>query len=238
MSIIEKLAAIQSELKAPKSQFNSFGKYKYRNCEDILEALKPLLARHKCVVLLSDKVNAIGSRFYIEATATLQDAKESISVTASAREEEVKKGMDSAQISGACSSYSRKYSLSGLFCIDDNRDADSEKPVSEGEKKKLNEDAVKAKIKSCADRPTLEKMWIEMSQALKTSPDIKKAFVIRGSELDEAGKSIEDKNTAAEKANVSKHIEQAKTLEDLEEVKDFVKAFDLVQVYNTKKQSL
>jgi hypothetical protein len=111
-------------LKAPKNQFNQFGKYKYRNCEDILEAVKPLLGEG--TLTLSDHVVQIGDRYYVKATATLKDSygKEE-SVTAYARESEDKKGMDDAQITGAASSYARKYALNGLFCIDDTKDADS-----------------------------------------------------------------------------------------------------------------
>ena len=119
------LQAIQSELKAPKSQFNSFGGYKYRSCEDILEALKPVLAKYQAAVLLSDTVELVGDRIYVKATATLKTENETISVTAFAREAEEKKGMDSAQITGSASSYARKYALNGLFGIDDTKDADT-----------------------------------------------------------------------------------------------------------------
>lgn len=119
------LINIQSKLKAPKNQYNSFGKYKYRNCEDILEALKPLLEANKCVLLLSDKIVEITGRHYVEATATIinSDGKE-LKSTAVAREEETKKGMDASQITGSTSSYARKYALNGLFAIDDTKDAD------------------------------------------------------------------------------------------------------------------
>jgi len=236
MSITEILSAIQSELKAPKGQFNNFGKYKYRNCEDILEALKPLLSKHKALILLSDKMEQVGDRIYVKATATIKRDGHEISVSAYAREAENKKGMDDSQITGTASSYARKYALNGLFAIDDTKDADTEKPVTDGDKKQMKIDSVKTKITACKDRASLEKLWIALEIGIKQDADLKKAFVIRGSELDET--TIDSKNNAAEKANVSKHIEQAKTLEDLEEVKDFVKAFDLVQVYNTKKQSL
>lgn len=128
MGIHEKLANIQAQLKAPKSQWNPFGKYHYRSCEDILEAAKPLCADTKTVLLLTDEVVQIGERHYVKATATLLDVEnpsETISVTAYAREEETKKGMDGSQITGASSSYARKYALNGLFCIDDNKDSDS-----------------------------------------------------------------------------------------------------------------
>lgn len=129
---MEVLNKIQKELKAPKGQFNSFGKYHYRNCEDILEAVKPLLG--DAVLTLSDKVVQVGDRYYVEATAELSHKEETKTVTAYAREAFDKKGMDEAQITGAASSYARKYALNGLFCIDDTKDADSEAPKTEAPK--------------------------------------------------------------------------------------------------------
>lgn len=120
----QKLIEIQAELKAPKNQFNKFGGYNYRNCEDILEAVKPLCAKHEIVPLLSDEIVMIGDRFYIKATAKVTDGKEEIATTAFARESKDKKGMDESQITGSASSYARKYALNGLFCIDDTKDAD------------------------------------------------------------------------------------------------------------------
>lgn len=128
MNIYEKLLAIQKDLIAPKNQYNGFGGYKYRSCEDILEALKPLTQKHKAVLVLTDKIANQDGRFYVEATAVLTDIEkpeDKIIVQASAREEEVKKGMDASQITGSASSYARKYALNGLFSIDDNKDADS-----------------------------------------------------------------------------------------------------------------
>ena len=119
------LAKIQALVKAPKGQFNNFGKYKYRSCEDIVEAIKPIINPLGFALTLSDEVVLIGQRFYIKATATLTDGKETYTATAFAREEEVKKGMDGSQITGASSSYARKYALNGLFAIDDTKDADS-----------------------------------------------------------------------------------------------------------------
>ena len=123
--MIKKLCNIQRELKAPKNQRNDFGKYNYRSCEDILEAVKPLLAKEGLVLTITDSVEMIGNRFYVKATATVTDGEKSISTTAFARESDDKKGMDAAQIAGASSSYSRKYALNGLFCIDDTKDADA-----------------------------------------------------------------------------------------------------------------
>ena len=120
------LQQIQAELKAPKGQTNTFGKYKYRSCEDILEAVKPILAKHCVSLTLSDDMIEVGGRVYIHATATLKkDGAIIESVSACAREAENKKGMDDAQITGAASSYARKYALNGLFCIDDTKDADA-----------------------------------------------------------------------------------------------------------------
>jgi len=121
----QKLMLIQSRLKAPKNQYNSFGKYNYRSCEDILEGLKPLLVEHDAVVLLTDEIVLIGDRYYVKAIATFADAANSITTTAYAREDETKKGMDLAQVTGSVSSYARKYALNGLFCIDDTKDSDS-----------------------------------------------------------------------------------------------------------------
>lgn len=123
---MKELLQIQSELKAPKGQFNAYGKYKYRSCEDILEAVKPILKKNNCTLLLSDSLVYVGDRYYIKATATLVNAEgKSVSTEAYAREEETKKGMDASQITGASSSYARKYALNGLLCIDDNKDSDT-----------------------------------------------------------------------------------------------------------------
>lgn len=126
MSIYEKLMKIQGSLKAPKGQYNGFGKYKYRSCEDILEALKPLLVEYKALVTINDRLVQIGERYYVEACATLIDVEDgaNVSVMAYAREAESKKGMDESQVTGATSSYARKYALNGLFAIDDNKDMD------------------------------------------------------------------------------------------------------------------
>lgn len=123
---MKELITIQSELKAPKTQVNRFGGYKYRKAEDILEAVKPLLAKQKCTLTITDDVVLIGNRIYVKATATIKNEKgECETTTGWAREEETKKGMDGSQITGASSSYARKYALNGLFAIDDNADSDT-----------------------------------------------------------------------------------------------------------------
>lgn len=134
MTIYEKLSNIQSELKAPKSQYNSFGKYSYRSCEDILEAVKPICAKNKAVCLINDEIVTVGERYYVKSTVSLIDTEsgEGIKNTAYSREEEDKKGMDGSQVTGASSSYARKYALNGLFAIDDTKDSDA---TNQGEDK-------------------------------------------------------------------------------------------------------
>lgn len=143
MNIYEKLSKIQTELKAPKGQYNSFGKYKYRSCEDILEALKPIVAKNKATLILSDELVNIGERYYIKSTATLIDTEEEKQVqnTAYAREELEKKGMDGSQITGTASSYARKYALNGLFNIDDTKDADTDEFAIQGNEKVTDTEA-------------------------------------------------------------------------------------------------
>lgn len=123
---MEALRLIQQELKAPKGQYNSFGKYHYRSAEDILEAVKPLLAKHGAQLTLSDTIEQIGGRVYVKAKACITDGKSSMEVTAYAREPEQKKGMDDSQVTGTASSYARKYALNGLFLIDDTKDPDTD----------------------------------------------------------------------------------------------------------------
>ena len=127
MSIYEKLLSIQTELKAPKSQYNDFANYNYRNCEDILEALKPLLKQHNATLLLTDEIENIGDRFYVRANATFIDIENGAKVTVSAlaREDLTKPKFDGSQATGSASSYARKYALNGLFCIDDTKDSDT-----------------------------------------------------------------------------------------------------------------
>lgn len=130
---MKELIEIQNRLKAPKGQYNNFGKYKYRSCEDILEALKPLLYEQKCQLTIVDDIIMIGNRIYVKATVTIKNGTGETEVTtAFAREEESKKGMDGSQVTGAASSYARKYALNGMFCIDDTKDSDA---TNVGEKK-------------------------------------------------------------------------------------------------------
>lgn len=140
-SLIKSLLAIQSALKAPKGQFNKFGGYSYRSCEDILEAVKPLLAQYGVLLTLTDEIVEIGGRFYVKATAQVTDGDSDAVVTAYAREEETKKGMDGSQITGSASSYARKYALNGLFAIDDAKDADATNDHGKGQQPKQTRSA-------------------------------------------------------------------------------------------------
>lgn len=137
-NIQHKLQGIQSELKAPKGQTNKFGGYKYRSCEDILTALKPLLSKWSCTLAISDDIVEVGGRVYVKATATLASSGDdySINVSGFAREAETKKGMDDAQITGSASSYARKYALNGLFAIDDTKDPDATNSHGKGKMSK------------------------------------------------------------------------------------------------------
>lgn len=135
MNVYEKLIKVQAELKAPKSKFNSFGKYKYRSLEDILEGVKPLLEKNKASLVITDSIEQVGDRYYLKATATFIDTEngESVSNSALARESADKKGQDDSQITGTASSYARKYALNGLFLIDDTKDADTDEAHVEKE---------------------------------------------------------------------------------------------------------
>lgn len=147
--LTQRVGDIQHKLKAPKGQYNSFGKYNYRSCEDILEGVKPLLKEHNLALLIDDEIVQIGERYYVKATAKITDGREVVSATAYAREPDTKKGMDESQITGATSSYARKYALNALLCIDDTKDADtmdnSKKPVQQTQETVYNWNSLKTR---------------------------------------------------------------------------------------------
>ena len=147
MKLHEKLLAIQTKLKAPKGQYNSFGKYSYRSAEDILEAVKPLNAEQGVLLTITDEIKEIGGRVYVVATATVSDGTDTLQVSAFAREPENKKGMDESQITGATSSYARKYALNGLYAIDDNKDADTDEHKQQQENAPKKQQAQKQQQK-------------------------------------------------------------------------------------------
>jgi len=195
MKISEALHLIQQKLEAPKGQYNSFGKYKYRSCEDILTALKPWLEETKTNLILEDEIVNIGSRYYVKATAKLENLEgENIVAIAYAREEEDKKGMDGSQITGASSSYARKYALNGLFGIDDTKDSDKTNKGLSGASRPLktpstsNFDKAKGIISKTDDKNILEDTISKIAVSDKYSDEEKEVLV----------KMIEDKLSSNE----------------------------------------
>ncbi len=169
------LTSIQKELKAPKSNFNSFGKYNYRSCEDILEAVKPLLDKYKSTLFLSDEVVEVGGRIYVKATATFRDGSSEVKVTAYARESVEKKGMDDSQITGTASSYARKYALNGLFLIDDTKDADTDEFAKQTKPEKPKETKPKTGTMTPLQKVKLQNLMTEeeWDNAIKKNGDYK-----------------------------------------------------------------
>lgn len=176
LSLPEKLMLIQSELKAPKGQYNSFGKYKYRSAEDILESVKPYFAKYRVMVILNDNIETIGEeltedtktlRTYVKATATLYDLDSNMNVSTSAyaRESDKKAGMDYSQITGTASSYARKYALNGLFCIDDTKDADTDEFAKQTKQKSPTD--YLADIKNCETETEINNLFYEWSKVYK-----------------------------------------------------------------------
>lgn len=176
------LAEIQAMVKAPKGQFNSFGKYKYRSAEDILEAVKPVINPLGFHIILTDEPIIVGDRNYIRATVTLSNGDQSYSASAVAREDESKKGMDSAQVSGTSSSYARKYALNGLFALDDTKDADAtNKNTNVLDKDTLNE--WQMLINDCESIDYLNNLYRENSETINKFPELIKMFKIQKTKL-------------------------------------------------------
>lgn len=190
---MKELINIQSALKAPKDQYNSFGKYKYRNTEGILEAVKPLLLGEKCLLTITDEIVSVEGRHYVKATATITNEEgNTVSVSAFARETENKSGMDAAQITGAASSYARKYALNGLFCIDDTKDPDEtnngDKPVPSGKTGNAQAidlsslDIALQSVKEAANKEELTKVWRDW-QIYQGVEQFKTAVATRGKDF-------------------------------------------------------
>ena len=175
--ITEILHSIQQQLKAPKGQFNEFGNYRYRSCEDILEAVKPLLAEHKAALTINDEVVSVGNRIYVMATATLAVGENTVCVSAYAREPENKRGMDEAQITGATSSYARKYALNGLFAIDDTKDPDA---TNTHEKEKETPKAKPTKPVPVKGNITKEQQSTIMDMVAEAGVDVDKILAFCG----------------------------------------------------------
>lgn len=191
-SFYQSLIEVQSELRAPKNQRNDYAGYRYRSCEDILEAVKPLLVSHGLLLSLQDEIVQVGSRYYVRATASVTDGEKTVSASAYAREAEVKKGNDEAQITGAASSYARKYALNGLFCIDDVKDPDATNKGDASPRKAQApaappvppadlDQAVDAALQA-ADVPSLMEIW-KKYRHLQGYPDFVSAKNRRKAEL-------------------------------------------------------
>lgn len=194
---MKELIEIQNRLNAPKSRVNKFGGYNYRNCEDILDGLKPLLLEQHCTLIITDEVVQVGSRYYVKATATITNSEgKSQTVTALAREEEDKKGMDAAQITGACSSYARKYALNGLFLIDDSQDPDTQPPketatktpekpketTKEEPKTTFNLESAKKEVEKAKTSADVMRIWVD-NKEWQGIPAFKELITKTGSEL-------------------------------------------------------
>lgn len=233
LSIHEKLLAIQTNLKAPKDLFNTFGKYKYRSLESILEAVKPYLKEYKCTLKLKDEIVQIGERFYVKNTAILSDGKEEITNSAFAREAEKKSGMDEAQITGSSSTYARKYCLNGLFAIDDTKDADTDEQAYYIKGKQNIEEKEKTKnVKK--EKITDEQKTTKINQLLKLYKKLS------GKDMQEV--NIEDLNEKYnfialeyKKAFIEKFSKMA-TQEELEKISNFSidKQYNFLTKYSNK----
>lgn len=201
MSIYAKLIKVQNELKAPKNQYNSFGKYSYRNCEDICESVKPLLLANGLAMFISDNIELIGDRYYIKAIVTVVDTEtgETLTNSALAREEENKKGMDSSQVTGSTSSYARKYALNGMFLIDDTKDSDftnthgkenNEEKLSRIKGTGLSEAQIK-RLYAIAAKASVEKSMV--LKAIKQEFKVEKAELLTKEQYDELCARLEKK---------------------------------------------
>ena len=198
MNIYEKLLNVQTELKAPKGQFNAFGKYKYRSCEDILEALKPVLNKYKLTFFINDEIVEVNNRNYVKATITIiniEKPDEQIQTSALAREEETKKGMDGSQITGASSSYARKYALNGMFMIDDTKDSNSTnthgKDKTEQEKVKDFLNSRNGMIEKLSEYVKGDKL-----ERMLKNYGVKELFEMKDEQLKDACKKIFDKKVS------------------------------------------
>ena len=176
------LSEIQAEIKAPKGQFNKFGGYAYRSCEDILEAVKPILFKHKCFLTLDDEIVLIGDRYYVKATATLQTETGCTCTTAFAREAVARKGMDESQITGSASSYARKYALSGLFALDDTKDADTmdnRQQAAPQAQAPVADKLVVARVKKCKTHKELNALWHKLQEEMGDNfADVKQVYTV------------------------------------------------------------
>lgn len=195
MVLLQKLLKIQAELKAPKNQYNKFGEFYYRSCEDILSAAKPLCVREGILLYVTDDVKLVGDRYYVKATASVTDGENTIFAEAYARETESRPKMDAAQLTGSASSYARKYALNGLFCLDDTKDADAMKP---------EESTPKAAPKEKTDKAALLKQIAEGAKKHSISADDMK-IIMKRQYNKESSKDLTDAETADLAANFERY---------------------------------
>lgn len=185
ISLIEKLVKAQTEIKAPKNQWNAFGKYKYRNAEDIQESAKPILADLGLALTLSDTVVQVGERYYVQSTASVSDGIGELRVTAFAREDESRKGMTESQVTGCASSYARKYALGGLFLLDDTKDDDSEQQTAQ------------ATPKPAVQKPTTTPQYENLEALLRTEKQFAKTLQrwceLNGSDFKRMGAGVKSR---------------------------------------------
>ena len=189
-SFRQKLTQVQSELKAPKNQKNNFGGYQYRSCEDILEALKPVLLKHELCLSMSDDIVEVGGRIYVKATAKLFDDYTEESVSAFAREDESKKGFDLSQLTGSTSSYARKYALNGLFLIDDTKDSDATN--THGKEEPKSAPTPSAPKKTRISDMTKVKSALSGANRVATIKQLVSSYVITTEEIKELGLTPEE----------------------------------------------
>lgn len=202
MAVYEKLLKIQSSVSVPKNQYNKFGDYDYRSCEDILSALKPLLSQEKCTLTVNDELLMVGNRYYIKATAKFIDCEsgESVYNDSYAREEETKKGMDSSQITGTASSYARKYALNGLFLLDDVKDADTNENQQQSQSAGANKAPKGGTQKKLIDKKTLEALRKRLKDNRVDETKVCSAYKV--SDLSQLSVSQHE--------NINQHFEQVK----------------------------
>lgn len=223
--IYSELSRIQQELKAPKNLYNNFGKYKYRNAEGILEAVKPIL--NGLSLIINDDLQYIGNRYYIKATATLTDGEESVSASAFAREDETKKGMDGCQITGACSSYARKYALNALLMIDDSKDSDDDSlspknPANREEEKFVNPPMTGGQVTSASMLPQdSQKVDVSIAKAFESNMnEFMQRFEIADSQ--EALRKFNEIRKTLQKSGAVPKGEKMKTVDEINNTFDAI----------------
>jgi hypothetical protein len=229
---MKELIQIQKELKAPKNQVNNFGKYKYRNCEDILESVKPLLNKNNCLLTITDNVIEIGNVLIVNATATIMnEAKEIVSVSAQAGIDIHKKGMDVSQCFGSSSSYARKYALNGLFLIDDTKDADSNK---------VNTSYLEDWTYQLNQCKNLEELQVFCKSNSPTDKNIIALFTNRKMELMSNKSEISKTNQLAERKSLIEFIKKAKDTEALEILEVEIDRSDneIVMIFEQKRKDI